>query len=150
VVAERVQQRQQAVTHVPQALFPAGVHRRPGVDNDTKRPDLTPAPDRMRQRPGRKAPCPRVRRPQVDQVRGVHEDLEAGHVRVLAHRRVLPRVAGRCGPATRIGDEHLDRLGTHRLGVPKPAGGQPSGRRNVGADRPLGQVRWHEPRAYPA
>src|SRR5262249_11130344 len=61
IVAERVEQREQAFADTEHALLAARVHRRTGVDNNAPCADLTPTTERMRQRRGRSPPRRRVR-----------------------------------------------------------------------------------------
>ena len=76
----------------------------------------------------------------------MHEDRQTGAGYMIAENRVLPGVPGRQRPPAGVGDEHLDRLGARLRRVPQPAGREPSRDPDVGADRPAGLVRWHEPR----
>ncbi len=77
----------------------------------------------------------------------MHEDRQAGAGHMIAESSVLPGVPGRQRPAAGVGGEHLDRLGASLRRVPEPAGREPSRHPDVGANRPAGLVRWHEPRA---
>ncbi len=73
----------------------------------------------------------------------MHEHPHPGGVAGRPERRVGPRVTGRGGPAPRVADEDLDRLGADGRGVGEGSRDQPLADPDVGADRVAQVVEAH-------
>ena len=92
MAGDLIEQRQQALPDLPERRRPVTADGRPGVHDDTAGADL-PAPEqRVPERSDGQIPGSRVRRAEIDQVRGMNEHADPGPVGLVAKRRVLPRV----------------------------------------------------------
>ena len=110
-------------------------HRRARVEDDARGPErLAPyqgVPDRRRRvDPGRLRGGA-----EVDEVRGVQEQRHPVLGEPLAEALVLPRVAGRRGPAARVADEALHDRRPDAAGVGEATGGESACGEDVRAHR---------------